>query len=48
MVQAYGGGDLFSWDTTTSNGRYQIGVWTRVLGSPASRDTYAIITFYIY
>ena len=36
----------FAWDTTgLTDGTYQIGVWTKESGSPASYDAYAIVTY---
>jgi hypothetical protein len=47
MVQGYAN-QSFNWDTTGfANGRYQIGMRTKAVGSTKSYDTYQIITFYI-
>jgi hypothetical protein len=47
-VQPYGTGTAFAWDTTgLTPGMYQVGVWARQTGSTRSKDSYAIITFWL-
>lgn len=48
MVQPYGSGATFAWDTTgLSPGAYRIGVWQRQVGSSSSYESYAITTFWV-
>ena len=46
-VQAWGTGNTWTWDTTSAGGPYRVGVWVRQNGSPASYDSYAIVTYWV-
>jgi hypothetical protein len=44
----FGSGTTFSWNTTgLAPGPYRIGAWARQTGSPASYDSFAILTFWV-
>ena len=47
IVQPFGIGNTYAWDTTGKSGAYRFGVWVKQNGSTASHDTYAQTTFWV-
>lgn len=47
IVQPYGSGNTWTWDSTGAHGPYRFGVWARQNGSTNSYDTYGQTTFWI-